>query len=302
MPLISDQLETLRGVGALDEFLASAHRELLLQMTFAPGAAVGAGQQRISLQNRILDAQLAQALRERLEQPTRFDTVSPSDYVAIHVQLEDGVLSVLVPRDRLTSTSTVVFILWMVVVSLTLAGIAILFLRNQIRPIRALGAAADAFGKGRDVPDLKLSGAIEVRRAAHAFNTMRKRILRFVAQRVEMLAGVSHDLRTPLTRMRLQLALLPPGDEADALAHDLDQMEAMVEGYLAYSRNQDAEVAVETDLGAFLERVVAAARRHGAKIVLDTDDRLTVPLHPMHFAAASRISSTTPTAMRSTPP
>ena len=283
LALISDHLETLRGVGVLDEFLASAQHELLLHVTFAPGAAVGTGQRRTSFQNRILDAQLAQALRERLEQPTRFDTVSQPDYVAIHVQLEDGVLSVLVPRDRLTSTSTIVFILWMVIVSLILAGIAILFLRNQIRPIRALSAAADAFGKGRDVPDLKPSGAIEVRRAAHAFNTMRRRIQRFVTQRVEMLAGVSHDLRTPLTRMRLQLALLPPGDEADALAHDLDQMEAMVEGYLAYARNQDAEVAVETDLGALLERVVAAARRHGAEIALDTDSRLTVPLHPNAF-------------------
>ena len=281
--LIVENMEALRAADTLDPFLASVRRELLLQVGFAPGAAVATDRQPISIQNRILDAQLAQALRERLEQPTRFDTATLPEFVEIHVQLADGVLTAMVPRDRLTSSSTLVFILWMVGASLILVGISLLFLRNQIRPIHALGAAADDFGKGRDVADLKPAGAIEIRRAAQAFNTMRSRILRFVAQRIEMLAGVSHDLRTPLTRMRLQLALLPPGDEADALTEDLDQMQAMIEGYLAFARNQDAEVAVETDLRALLERVVAAARRQGAEIALFTDGGLTVPLHSNAF-------------------
>ena len=281
--LVIDNMEMLEDAGSLEAVLESVRRELLIDITFRPGGQINPGTQPISVQNRILDAQLAQALAERISERTRFDTISQRDAVEILVQMEDGVLAARVLRDRLTTGSTSVFILWMVGSSLILLGIALLFLRNQIRPIRALGSAADAFGKGRDVSDLKPSGAIEVRQAAQAFNTMRTRIVQFVAQRTEMLAGVSHDLRTPLTRMRLQMALLPEGDELEALKSDVDEMEAMVEGYLAFARNQDTEAAVETDLGVILRQVAANARRHGADVALDTDDDLIVPLHPNAF-------------------
>ncbi len=127
--------------------------------------------------------------------------------------MHDGVLAVLVPRDRVTVSKPDIFILWMVGSALILMGIAILFLRNQVRPIERLARAADSFGKGRAVPDFKPYGATEVRRAAQAFITMRERIERYVNQRTEMLAGVSHDLKTPLTRMKLALAMMP--DDAD---------------------------------------------------------------------------------------
>src|SRR6202012_4070321 len=143
------------------------------------------------------------------------------------VDVHDGVLAVLVPRDRVTVSKPDIFILWMVGSALILMGIAILFLRNQVRPIEQLARAADNFGKGRPVPDFKPYGATEVRRAAQAFLTMRERIERHVGQRTEMLAGVSHDLKTPLTRMKLALAMM--GDDADihAFQADVAEMEHM---------------------------------------------------------------------------
>ena len=281
--LVVENLSALEQGGALADVLATARQELLMDLTFRPGARLDPGPQPMSLRNRILDQQLSQALRERLEQPTRFDTTGATQTVEILVQLEDGVLAALVLRDRLTTGSIAVFFLWVVGSSLILLGVAVLFLRNQIRPIRALGTAAEAFGKGRPVSDLKPSGAIEVRQAAQAFNIMRARILQFVGQRTEMLAGVSHDLRTPLTRMRLQIAMLPEGEELDALKSDVDEMQAMVEGYLAFARSQDTETAVETDLAQVLHQVVANARRHGAEISLEADADLLVPLHPNAF-------------------
>ena len=132
--------------------------------------------------------------------------------VNLEVQLKDGIMRFVIPQKRLTATSASIFVVWMVISSLLLLGVAILFLRNQVRPIERLAFVAEAFGKGRVVPNFKPYGATEVRRAAQAFITMRERIDRYVQQRTEMLAGVSHDLKTPLTRMRLQLAMM--GEEA----------------------------------------------------------------------------------------
>src|SRR6185312_9237737 len=126
--------------------------------------------------------------------------------------VKDGLLQLKIPRQRLVASNVDVFILWMVGSSLVLLGVAILFLRNQVRPIERLARAAESFGKGRAVPDFKPYGASEVRRAAQAFITMRERIERYVTQRTEMLAGISHDLKTPLTRLKLALAMMPDGD------------------------------------------------------------------------------------------
>lgn len=280
--LTIEQLEGLTQSRQIDQFLRSARNQLLLDFRFRDGALLPTVPPPVFFGDGILSRTLNKAMSERLDQAYRVDT-SDGDLVMIQVQLREGVLDVRVPRERLTSSTTSVFMLWLVGTSLILLLIAILFLRNQIRPIRALANVADAFGKGREVPDFKPWGAIEVRQAAAAFDTMRKRIRRFVAQRTEMLAGVSHDLRTPLTRMRLQLAMLPESQETANLRSDVDEMQAMVEGYLAFARNQDTEAAVETDLPLLLEQVVANARRQGAKIALSSDRHLLVPLHPNAF-------------------
>ena len=157
------------------------------------------------------------------------------------LQLQDGVLPGIASRKRLFSSTTYVFVMWMVGSSMILFAVAMVFMRNQVRPIRRLAAAVDSFGKGRDVPDFKPTGAIEVRQAASAFNHMRQRIQRQITQRTEMLAGVSHDLRTPLTRMKLQLAMLEDTPETAELKADVGEMERSDEGYLECARGEEHE-------------------------------------------------------------
>jgi two-component system osmolarity sensor histidine kinase EnvZ len=228
----------------------------------------------------ILDRMLNQALGERLFRPFAIDTRRSDNKIEIRVQLQEGVLQVLTQRKRLASTTTDIFVLWMVGTSIILLGVAVLFLRNQMRPIRALAQAADAFGKGRDPGDLKPSGATEVRQATTAFLAMRERMNRQMSQRTEMLAGVSHDLRTPLTRMKLQLEMLEDTVDVDNLRADVRDMETMVEGYLAFARGQDTERPVITDLQNLLAGVVDDARRAGKDVALEASGNMAVPLRP----------------------
>ena len=281
--MVIDNLQSVTDAGNLQPFLESIQDHLLLSIEFQAAATLPVNPPPSTVQNRILDRTLTKALSERLSQPFQIYTANLGEAMAILVQMDDGVLTVTTLRERVTSTTTFIFILWMAVVSLVLLAVAILFLRNQVKPIRNLAIAAEAFGKGRDAEEFKAWGATEVRQAAHAFQDMRARIQRHMAQRTEMLAGVSHDLRTPLTRMRLQLEMLPQDKEVGDLLADVVEMEAMVEGYLAFARNQDPEVAVETDLPQLLEQVVANARRTGADINLLADDDILVPLHPNAF-------------------
>ena len=178
----------------------------------------------------------------------------------------------------LFSSTTTFWALWMVGTSMILFAVAGLFMRNQIRPIRRLAEAADAYGKGREAKDPKLAGASEVRRATVAFRRMRERIRRQIDQRTEMLAGVSHDLRTPLARMKVALALLPENDDARGLQADIVEMEAMLEAYLAFARGEGGEAAVETDLGELLEDVVTGARRAGGSIDLRIASAPKIPV------------------------
>ena len=227
-----------------------------------------------------IDNVLANALTERVRRPFAIDLVGDDLDVAVHVQLTDGILDVVVPRKRLYSSTTYIFVLWMVGSSLILFAVAMVFMRNQVRPIRRLAAAADALGKGRDVPTFKLQGATEVRQAATAFNIMRERLLRQISQRTEMLAGVSHDLRTPLTRMKLQLALLKETPELADLKADIREMEEMVDGYLAFARGEGSEEPVSTDIGDLLSEVIDGAQRAGGDVELATNGALTVPVRP----------------------
>jgi two-component system osmolarity sensor histidine kinase EnvZ len=188
----------------------------------------------------------------------------------------------IVPRDRITVSAPDLFIVWMVGSSLILLAVAILFLRNQVRPIERLARAADAFGKGRAVPDFKPYGATEVRRAAQAFITMRERIERHVQQRTEMLAGVSHDLKTPLTRIRLQLAMMQSGPETEALREDIAEMERMLDEYLDFARGEGGEQSQLADLGDLVRDAAGAsarARRGGEeRLTLETPGGVLLPV------------------------
>ena len=198
------------------------------------------------------------------------------------VRIEDGddMLEIAVPRDRLYTSMVFVVLSWMVGTALVTLAIAMLFLRNQVRSLRRLAIAAEAFGRGVDVPSFRPQGATEVRQAAAAFLSMRQRIQRQIAQRTEMLAGISHDLRTPLTRMRLELELMRDSEEVRGLTSDVAEMLKMVEAYLSFARGEGDEQAQVTDLMRLLRDVVAGARREGIEIALAGPKALEIPVRP----------------------
>ena len=225
---------------------------------------------------RALDRTLRRALGAELDQPFWFDTTRYTSYVDIRVEVEGGVLRFIAVRDRVFATTGHIFLIWLFVATALLLTVAVIFIRNQVKPIRQLAEAAEAFGRGQDVERFKPAGAREVRRAASAFLDMRGRIKRSMEQRTQLLAGVSHDLRTPLTRLRLQLALMPESAEREAARRDLADMEVALDEYLAFARGQAGEDASALDLTALCETLADDAAREGVDLELDLEDGLVV--------------------------
>ena len=210
-----------------------------------------------------LDRVLSQEISSKIGKPFWIDTVGRSSLIEIRIQLDHNVLRVFAPRAQAYVSNSLIFIWWMVATSVVLLAIAIIFLRNQIRPILRLAAAVDAFGKGRAVPDFPPRGAREVRQATIAFHQMKERVERQIDQRTAMLAGVSHDLRTVLTRFRLQLALIEDSPDAEELKKDVDDMNRMLDGYLAFARGDSGEETEATDIAAMLAEIGRQARFTG---------------------------------------
>ena len=209
----------------------------------------------------ILDRRLTKELRRRINYPIWVDTVGQSKFVEIRVALDNEVLKFLAHRSHTYASNSHIFVIWMVVSSTLLLAIALLFLRNQIRPILALSRAAESFGKGQPSPaDFRPRGAREVRQASKAFIQMRDRIERHVDQRTTMLAGVSHDLRTILTRMKLQLAFLGDDAEVVALRNDVEEMQSMLEDYMAFAKGDSGEASELTDIGDVLHEIFEHAK------------------------------------------
>ncbi len=213
----------------------------------------------------LLDQALSRELRRQIGRPFWTDTVGRSALIEVRIQLDNSIMRVLARRSQAYASNSEIFLLWMVGTSLVLLTVAVLFLRNQIKPILRLADAAESFGKGRDAPNFRPRGAREVRRAAQAFLEMKQRIERAIEQRTAMLAGVSHDLRTVLTRFKLELALLGDVPEAEMLKKDVDEMGRMLEAYLAFARGDAGENAAPTDMAAFLDELKADAERNGHK-------------------------------------
>ena len=228
---------------------------------------------------RLVEDQLSQAIEGRLNYPFRIDLLEDGG-AEIKVQLSDGVLSVGVPRNRLYSSTTYIFVMWMLGSSLVLLAVATVFLRNQVKSLRRLAEAADSFGKGRSVPSFKVEGAVEIRRAAIAFMTMRDRLQRQVRERTQMLAGVSHDLRTPLTRMKLALEMLGNDPAVTELKSDVAEMEHMVHGYLDFVRGEGTEASVETDISLLIEDLAADLRREGTPLTVTPPPEFVMPVRP----------------------
>ena len=210
----------------------------------------------------LLDNALSTELSQQVARPFWLDTVGRSSLIEIRIKLGKDVMRILTRRNSAYASNSHIFLLWMIGTSLILLTIAVLFLRNQIRPILKLADAAEAFGKGRDA-DFRPRGAREVRRAGNAFIEMKRRVERSIGERTTMLNGVSHDLRTILTRFKLSLALMERSWEIEALEKDVDEMSRMLEDYLAFARGDAGETAVETDIRALLEELKSDAERQG---------------------------------------
>jgi two-component system, OmpR family, osmolarity sensor histidine kinase EnvZ len=231
----------------------------------------------------LLEQTLQEELGRQVQHPFWIGTDTPAGQVEVQVQLNDGVMRITARRSLAYASNWHIFFVWMLGSSLVLIGVATVILRNQIRPILALSDAADALGKGRD-PDFRPRGALEVRKAGYAFLSMKRRIERSVEQRTTMLAGISHDLRTILTRFRLSLALMPASDDVRDLTRDVDAMQVMIEGYLNFARDDTLDEATQNmALDALLTACVYDAQRLDVSIVLSPTPALSIAVRPSAF-------------------
>ena len=185
-----------------------------------------------------------------------YDTTSYKELIDLRIEYQNGYFKFLVPRDRLTSSSARIFGLWITVPAIIIIIISLIFLKNQTRPIAALAKAAERFGKGEEIEEFKPSGAAEIRQAGLEFDRMRKRILRHLTQRSEMLSGISHDLRTPLTRMKLQTAFIKDKNIANKLTEDINEMEKMLNEYLQFTSSSYIEKDELFNLSGLLEKII----------------------------------------------
>jgi two-component system osmolarity sensor histidine kinase EnvZ len=226
-----------------------------------------------------IDRAMNTALSDRIDAPYWFDTTRYPAYVDIRVKVTDGVLRIIAPRDRAFATQAYSFIFWLTLATVLLTAVAILFIRNQVRAIERLAAAAEAFGKGADIA-FKPHGAKEVRQAAQAFIAMKNRIQRHVDQRTTLLASVSHDLRTPLTRLKLELALAEPAARVEAMKRDLAEMEHMIDEYLAFARGEGGELLERVEVAPLLDEVSEGALRAGAEVKVAAAEGLAASVRP----------------------
>ncbi len=284
-------IDVYRGYPHDDEYarlIDMAQNRLKLSMQLLPPGDLPPAQPKPFFS--ILDRTLSNEIRRQVNQPFWVDTVGNSRHVEIKVKLDDAILRFVATRTQTYASNSHIFLMWMVGTSIVLLTVAILFLRNQIRPILRLAEAADAFGKGRPVPDdFKPRGAREVRQAAQAFLEMRDRIRHHVDQRTTMLAGVSHDLRTVLTRFKLELALIGDTPEARALQADVKEMQHMLEDYLAFAKGDGGEEATPTNLRELLEEIHDDAQVFGSSVDLElpqADGELWLPLKRQAFKRA----------------
>jgi two-component system osmolarity sensor histidine kinase EnvZ len=223
---------------------------------------------------------LSRAIVDQVRRPFMVNVDMDHKKIDVFVQLRDGLLQVSMPQRRMYDSSGYIFVLWLNGLALTFFLISLFFMRNQIRPIRRLAVAAERFGKGINVQAFKPTGAREVRRATGAFFNMKERITRTVQQRTAMLGGISHDLRTPLTRMKLQLEMMGKNPDTVALREDIDDMEAMVEGYLAFMRGEGDESAQALDVVPILQRLALNTQRQGFPVIMNTPASLILEIRP----------------------
>ena len=257
-----------------DDVTRLAGEDLELFMRWAPGEVIP-DQDKLSFfspPNRTLEIELTRAI----EQPIWINTRGYAEEVEVRVQLEGGYMVFVTPRSQVSAQNGHLFVLWLIGTTLLLGYVAVTFMRNQVRSITRLAAAAEAFGRGDELPDFRPTGAREVRQAGQSFMAMRARIKRYLHQRTEMLAGVSHDLRTPLTRMKLGIAMLPESDDRAALDADAREMESMLDAYLDFVRtSQDADREI-VDVQTLADEITADFSRLGKFLEVSVEEDLSV--------------------------
>ena len=238
-------------------------------------------------------------LAKRVTLPWYVDVDSDPNLISVDIGLDSGVLRIYASRKRIFSSTSWTFIGWTVGSSIILFGVALIFLRGQVRPIHRLANAARQLGLGRQAPDYRLEGAQEVRLAGRAFQAMRHRIMRQLNERTAMLAGVSHDLRTPLTRVRLQLALMEDNDDHKAIRQDIDEMEDMIDGYLSFAAGEGEEPTVEVEVDKMVSRLVnQAAKAHNFDISFEAPDPAVPPFSIRRNAIQRAFSNIISNAVR----
>jgi two-component system osmolarity sensor histidine kinase EnvZ len=258
-----DQIEAASDPVEASRLILPISRPLRLDLSVSPGEGLSTDSTR-----RFLDAtggRIVKALGETIRRPLSVDLISDTREAHIRIPTRYGVLEAEIPRNRLTVSNPHQLLVLMLVASLLLSTLSVLFLRNQVRPIRKLAEVAEAFGKGRALP-FRPAGAEEVRRAGSAFLAMRTRLERQIEQRTQMLSGVSHDLRTPLTRMKLTVALMEPSDELRDIEYDIDQMERMLAEFLAFAKGDVLEKTSPTDPFDLADKVADSVRRLGQSV------------------------------------
>ena len=264
-----------------EELIRLADESFEMSIAFLPGETLPEPVPRPFVD--LLDDSLSDEIENLVGRPFWLDTVSVGNYVDVRLQLPGEVMRALVLKSKVYATNSHIFIVWMTGTSLFLLAVSIIFLRNQIRPIENLAEAAESFGRGRDIQDFRPSGASEVRQAASAFLDMRDRIKAQIEQRTTMLAGVSHDLRTPLTRLKLQLAMLPRSPEILGLEEDIIEMEDMLEDYLSFAKGFQGEKSLEINIRNLLEEI-----RESAKLRKPDTDIFLVCSPTLHFKVKRR--------------
>jgi two-component system osmolarity sensor histidine kinase EnvZ len=260
-----------------------AEHQQSLSIVLLPGAALPTVNHRSLFP--AFDAALRTAVDDHLAEPFFVDSTRYPAYIDIRVKVKGGVLRIIAPRDKAFAARGNIFILWLTGATLLLTAVAILFIRNQVRAIERLAEAAEAFGKGDD-QRFKPHGAREVRQAGQAFLDMKERLLRHIDQRTILLASVSHDLRTPLTRLKLEAALAPPSPRIESIKQDLTEMEHMIDEYLAFARGQSGEAMESVHLRRVIEAVSVGATHAGAMVSIDADYSLEASVRPQAFKRA----------------
>ena len=251
---------------SFERYAETAYETMQLSVDYRAGDSLPTS--RRSSFFRTLDRTLRRALSDQLDNGFWFDTTRYPSYVDVRVEVDGGVLRFIAVRERVFATTGHIFLLWIIGAPSLLTAVSVVFIRNQVKPIRRLADAAEQFGRGQDVAHFRPAGAAEVRQAAHAFLEMRNRIRRHLDQRTALLAGVSHDLRTPLTRLKLQLALMPESPEREDAKRDLNEMEEMLDEYLDFARGQATDETEHADLVALVRDTVEAATRQGGEVEL----------------------------------